>query len=392
MITKPIEAIKAIDFQELIDNGVSESKTIEYKQILNLKTDNDKKEFLADVSSFANASGGDLIFGISEDKGIPKSIEGIELGDPDQTLLQIESLLRDGIKPRIMGIDNKTFNVSGNKFIILIRIHKSWASPHQVILKGSDKFYSRGTNGKYKLDIEELRSAFAFTEKNTEQIRNFVAQRIGNIVADETPVLLANNGKIALHLIPFSSFAPGKKFDIASKQFEIKNLRPLDGGSRTPRFNLDGILSASLTPGQSNTYVQFFRNGIIETVNAELLFPHFGRLGIPSVKGRNYEWLIVEIIEEYLEAYKKIQIDLPIYLFLSLINVKGYFVSSDLVRAFSEPININKDVFTLPEVIINSLDDNIPFLLKPAFDTIWNSCGYERSFSYDADGNWKNYR
>ena len=159
MITKPIEAIKITDFQELIDNGVNEGKTIEYKQTLNLKTDNDKKEFLADVSSFANASGGDLIIGISEDKGIPKSIEGIELGDRDQTLLQIESLSRDGIKPRIMGNHIKTFNVSGNKFIILIRIHKSWASPHQVILKGSDKFYSRGTNGKYKLDLEELRSA-----------------------------------------------------------------------------------------------------------------------------------------------------------------------------------------------------------------------------------------
>ncbi len=60
---------KEEDLQALVDNSVLECKTIEYKQALPSNSESGKKEFLADVSSFANASGGDLIYGVSESKG-----------------------------------------------------------------------------------------------------------------------------------------------------------------------------------------------------------------------------------------------------------------------------------------------------------------------------------
>ncbi|MCD6594362.1 ATP-binding protein, partial [bacterium] len=68
MIAKNIDQISEEDLQALIDNSVLEGKTIEYKQSLPGNSDSDKKEFLADISSFANASGGDLIYGILEDR------------------------------------------------------------------------------------------------------------------------------------------------------------------------------------------------------------------------------------------------------------------------------------------------------------------------------------
>jgi predicted HTH transcriptional regulator len=67
MINKDIDQITEEDLQVLIDNAVSESKIIEYKQLLPGKNDPDTKEFLADISSFANASGGDLIYGVVEE-------------------------------------------------------------------------------------------------------------------------------------------------------------------------------------------------------------------------------------------------------------------------------------------------------------------------------------
>ena len=79
MIKKDIDQITEEDLQALIDNSVLEIKTIEYKQSLPSNAESAKKEFLADVSSFANASGGDIIYGIVEDKetGTPKSLEGL---------------------------------------------------------------------------------------------------------------------------------------------------------------------------------------------------------------------------------------------------------------------------------------------------------------------------
>ena len=68
MISKHIDEITADDIKSLITNSVRESKTLEYKQILPGGQDKDKKEFLADISSFANSSGGDIIYGIKEAK------------------------------------------------------------------------------------------------------------------------------------------------------------------------------------------------------------------------------------------------------------------------------------------------------------------------------------
>ena len=84
MIPKPLSEIVSSDFLNLIENEVPESKTIEYKQALNLKTDSEKKEFLADISSFANTSGGDLIYGIAEnEKNLPSKFENIEIKNFD---------------------------------------------------------------------------------------------------------------------------------------------------------------------------------------------------------------------------------------------------------------------------------------------------------------------
>lgn len=61
--------------------------------------------------------------------------------------------------PRIPGISMRAVPLKGKRFVIVIRIPKSWASPH-MITKGSSKFYSRNSAGKYPLDVFEIRTAF----------------------------------------------------------------------------------------------------------------------------------------------------------------------------------------------------------------------------------------
>ena len=80
-----------------------------------------------DVSSFANAAGGDLIFGLRQEDGIPREICGIEVQNIDDEKLRIENMLRDGIEPRIPGISIREITES-DKEILIVRIPKSWAS------------------------------------------------------------------------------------------------------------------------------------------------------------------------------------------------------------------------------------------------------------------------
>src|SRR4051812_22865379 len=111
MIPRQIQAVTIEDLEALVTDAVREGKTIEYKQELPGGKDDDKKEFLADVSSFANASGGDVIFGISETRdgqgkttGIPEAILGLPGVNGDQEIRRLEQMLRDGIEPRIPGL------------------------------------------------------------------------------------------------------------------------------------------------------------------------------------------------------------------------------------------------------------------------------------------------
>ncbi len=65
------------DLQSLINNQVTEGKSVEYKSSLPGNSDRDKKEFLADVSSFSNSAGGYLLYGITEENGLPQELIGL---------------------------------------------------------------------------------------------------------------------------------------------------------------------------------------------------------------------------------------------------------------------------------------------------------------------------
>jgi hypothetical protein len=397
MITKEFNSITIRDFQDLIDNGKVESNTLEYKQEFELSNDTEKKEFLADISSFANTTGGDLIYGIKEDRktGLPVELCGIEVSNGDEIKLRIENTIRDNIVPRLSSLQIETYELTGNKKILLLRIAKSWNSPHQVTFRGHDKFYARAGAGKYQMNIDQLRTTFLQTNNISGRLRNFIADRVAMIAADDTPVTLLKHPKITLHAIPISSFDTGNNYDLTSANSPFKSVRQLNGGSRTPRFNLDGLITASqdrIMQGQYESYAQVFRNGVIETVNAELLVPFMGERYIPASGSLNYEKHIVDTIEEYLSLYEEMKISMPVFVFLTFIDVKGYKLRADTIRPMTmEHPGIQRGTFTLPEIMIMN-QDNVTALLKTAFDTIWNACGYARSYNFDENGIWKPLR
>ena len=49
---------------------------------------------------------------------------------------------------------------------------------------------------------------------------------------------------------------------------------------------------------------------------------------------------------------------------------------------------IDRDILQLPEVIIESYDVRAADVLKPFFDSIWNACGFKKSFNYNDNDEW----
>ena len=72
-----VESITEADLLELRENEVGEGLLYDYKLELYGSSDADKKEFLKDVSSFANTAGGHILIGIAEEQGLPTDIVGV---------------------------------------------------------------------------------------------------------------------------------------------------------------------------------------------------------------------------------------------------------------------------------------------------------------------------
>lgn len=104
MIPGAIETITEEVLSRLVSNGVPESRTLEFKRDLPGGANDDKKEFLADVTAFANTLGGDLIYGVDEAGGIASAADGVVVEDMDAAQLRLEQLLRDGVEPRLASV------------------------------------------------------------------------------------------------------------------------------------------------------------------------------------------------------------------------------------------------------------------------------------------------
>ena len=135
------------------------------------------EKFLYDASSFANGAGGDLIFGVRDQRrnnGVPDASITTEMS-------RLENLLQTSVAPRISGIRFRRVTGFASGSVLIVRIPKSWAAPHMVTFRGATRFYSRNSTGKYPLDVYEIRSAFALSESLHERLSKFRDGRLASI-------------------------------------------------------------------------------------------------------------------------------------------------------------------------------------------------------------------
>jgi len=379
---KQLESIEESDLQSLVDNKVLEGKMIEYKESLLGNTDSEKKEFLADVSSFANAAGGHLIFGIKQTSGVPSEVCGLQITNVDAEILRLENIIRDGIEPRIPGVAVRAVPLQSSRVAIIIRIPRSWALPHMVTFRGHSKFYSRNSAGKYPLDVSEIRALFALSETTAQRIRNFRVERLSKIIAGETPIALDEPPKIVLHIIPLDAFDPAKKYDLDS--LDSGSLQPIYTSGWNHRYNFDGVLAYGQFPKSTSahSYLQIYRNGIIEAVEAFLL-----RDGvIPSVA---FEEELLKALPRFLAIQKKLGVEPPLFIMLSLLGVSGYIMAVDRARfGWRDDYPIDRDALIVPEILIESFECDPAEVMRPIFNAIWNAAGWPRSMNYDENGRW----
>lgn len=382
MIEIPFNLITKENIETLKENAVHESRTIEYKLELPGITDVNKKEFLADISSFANASGGDILFGIKEEDGVPVEMPGLAKINIDEVILRLESLIRDGLEPRIPGIHVQSIGGFEKGSVLHIRVLKSWMAPHMVCYKNTSRFYSRTSAGKNQLDVTELRSAFAESEELPKKIERFIDGRLGKIIAGETPMPLIDKPKMILHVLPFSAFGRSIQIAVPDMKSQNNNLRPFDAIGYNTNINVDGLITYD---SSQTSYCQLFRSGQIETIATNIMVENGRKKFIPSLILFR---CLSNVIPKYLLALKELNVPEPIVLRLSMVGAKGYELALERTWTSFRPKLIDRDVLLLPEAVVQNYDENLHEMIKPILDGIWNACGYESCNFYDANGQW----
>lgn len=191
-----------------------------------------------------------------------------------------------------------------------------------------------------------------------------------------------------MQIVPARAFEPETQFDLTKPGEDLAPLFSHSYGG--PRYNFDGLLTVGEVYGRefeqiySAGYLQVFRNGIIETVNVSLFQHPDGPQ--PKFHGKAYEHDLIDAIPRFLSIQKGLAVDSPLILILTFIGVQGYRImvrDSAFVGA-----GIDRDILFLPEVVLTDYADDIPRLLKPAFDSVWNAAGWPGSPNYDPEGNW----
>ncbi|TFI51958.1 hypothetical protein BLD44_023585 [Mastigocladus laminosus UU774] len=57
-------------------------------------------------------------------------------------------------------------------------------------------------------------------------------------------------------------------------------------------------------------------------------------------------------------------------------------------KVYDPVYSIDRDILLIPEIVIEDYAAKASNILRPAFDAIWQACGWECCQNYDASGNW----
>jgi hypothetical protein len=129
------------DLQKLVDDAVEESIQLDYKASPALTRDSKQSdEMCKDVSAFANSAGGQIIYGVEEEKkGIPSALDN-GITDPKVTREWIIQVLNSRVQPKMIGITVERIKLSEDGFGFVINVPQTNTGPHQAPDK---KYYRR---------------------------------------------------------------------------------------------------------------------------------------------------------------------------------------------------------------------------------------------------------
>lgn len=369
------------DLQVLVDNpDYRENEYLDYK--LNFAfleySKGDKKreehlaEFRSDVCSFANAGGGYIVYGISDNHGMAAKIIGVDIpeGNTDRFELERKNNL-NLIMPKMPLVRFKFIHLSNDKYVVIIYVEADYFAPYIHIEDQKDyRIYKRNGNGKKSMNYVELKNMFNKSMSIEKEVQLYRENRISYYKEMQKEEDVTCSPFLLLHIIPdtFMDSYYNKNLFIIEKQERISFYKIFSeiGCSSWSIPNVDGLRFYIYN---SNVECQVGNNGI-----CELYFPlyesiSFGR----SEKYPNgyfpseYVWeKLKPVVENYISSMKNILHSNRVFVCVSIIGCKDVATEDSWGVVHSGKIDRN-NVICLPVVFDNILDEENVYLAIKQF-------------------------
>jgi hypothetical protein len=398
---RPLSTITLADLQSLITDKVRENRQLDYKdeQPAHPRANDDKKsDFAVDVSALANGSGGLLVYGVAEERdggrptGIASALNGLADFNLDADGNQLRNYLGTALDPKLPVGSLELHAVEGGTRgpLLLVRVRKSFAAPHMVRFRNA--FYVRDGAQNRQLDTRGIREAIYASGDWANRFRVWRRDRIAAVLSAETPIQLEGTRRLIVHIAPTSSLEGETSVDVrdAQRRAVAKQVAPFVSRIEyaTDTFNVDGFVIHSRAGGQD--YLQFFRSGLVESVDASLLYGG-DELGTRAIEDELFKF--VPMCAAYLMELGVLP---PLVVALTLTGVQGMHhreqPSIDRVRKAIP--TIDRDVVAVPELLLDAeqLATDPRAYLAPIVNGLWQAGGRPGCPRYKDDGTYDGTR
>ncbi len=429
MFQKKIEELTLEDINKLVFvRKERENLHLEYKSDIS-NSNRDKKEFLKDISGFANAGGGFLIIGITENKGLPDGICGTDMEIGSQKIDEwINNVLISNLDPKIFYELKIITGIEDDKILIIIHIPESKKKPHMVTLDDRNNYFVRHNTSVNTATHIEVREMFEYSNRITKRLEQFLERK--NLFDDRNPNFGLNDNITHLYnrffqdrnlKTPFIifSFIPryleDNRADVASKDLGNWITDNLKGYEPAPHVRIinqnDRIvaLHGAMYPNVIYNikddegdyyywnYCELLNNGYIEIGHSNSLFYIHSNSGKPILRltySVAFFWLMLNFAISF---YERIKYSEEIIFQLSAVNVKGIALGGFGNNEWAEPYSFN---FEEPPVCRDERfkfnesfstkeknDDDFKNIISSFSKKISRAFGETKDKCFDKDGN-----
>jgi hypothetical protein len=370
---KPIDTIDESDLQRLVDAGAQETETADFKEEMWGNADEDKREMLRDITSFANQRGGEIYIGIRDDDGTTIEIAGVEGKGLAE---RIQSSCDANIERTLRGLQIRPVPLENGRSVLVVRVPYSLSGPHVVTFKGLNQFWIRHGRQKVPMTVDEIEATYVRRFEAETRLERFIEER-------KQRAWNESKGDVWVFLSMTPLFFREEVVDSRDPQIQQLLRRPPE--HRDYRYDVIGCLeahpsllglSAEVEDGRRVVRrLELHRNGHLEfaerTCHLSSSPPREEQLGVASKLVALQTYSFVNLGRSIL-AHSRITT--PVAVSLAILNSRSTYLITEPGPGLRTPrVEFNEDRLDIPLMYSQDIGTEGGGIVKRLNDTLWNA-------------------